>query len=338
MDDSRWQRQRYLADRLALPMFSLTVLFVLLLGTLIVVRIDIPRVAELARLEQQSMAGATVPTLTGMPVGQLHLPIENAPAGVPERLGDAALVALLAIWPLFWLEYLVLLRHRAGRPFVPDGLTRLLVCSIPPLRLAAPSAARDGRVWLPALGWRRPGRALVRELERHSSKPMLTIALLILPVLAIEIGFKGLVDEHAWLRLLLHVSTGLIWCAFVIEFCLLIGATDKKLAYVRRHWLDLAIILLPLISFLRSVRALRLARLAKVQKLAKMGRVYRMRGLLMKAVRALMLLEVVNRLLRVTPEKRLARLHERRDELEEDLAELDLDIRTLERELRCDGG
>ncbi|MFT5897349.1 MAG: hypothetical protein ACI8VW_004236 [bacterium] len=96
---------------------------------------------------------------------------------------------------------------------------------------------------------------------------------------------------------------------------------------------SLAIVLLPLISFLRSLRVLRLARLAKVQKLAKMGRVFRVRGLAMKAMRALMLLGFINRLLGITPEKRLAKwrlLHregmEQLADLQEEIDELDVEV------------
>lgn len=325
MDDGSHDRQ-HIVDRLARPMFTLSVLFVLLLGALIVVRVDMPRVAELAELERLA-SGA------GMPLAPVHAADERDRLVTSDRLGDLLLGMLLALWPLFWLDYLVTLRHEPHRPLSRRGLSRLLACLAPPWRLATPSGARDDCVWLPGLGWQRPGRPLARRLERASSKPMLLIALLILPVLLIEFGFGALVDRHAWLRLLLHVSTGLIWCAFAIEFCVLCGATDRKLDHVRRNWIDLAIVLLPLISFLRSVRALRLARLARVQKLARMGRIYRMRGLLMKAVRALMLLDAVGRLFRITPERRLVRLRRRRDELQEDLDELELDISSLEQGL-----
>ena len=358
-----------IVDRLAPAMFSLAVVFVLLLGALIVVRVDIPRVVELEALERAAASeaagrgtdiaagGATdgadrgdVGTGSGLvgagPVGVLALGrlgeavAEDAERSLwlarADRAGDVLLIALLALWPLFWLEYLVTLPHQRHRPFARAALPRLFACLVPPWRLATPSGARDDRVWLPTLGWQRPGRALERTLARRSGTPMLVVALFILPVLLLEVAFGALIDEHASLRLLLHVSTGLIWCAFALEFCILIGASERKLDYARRHWLDLAIILLPLISFLRSVRALRLARLARVQKLAKIGRVYRLRGLAMKAVRALMLLDAVGRLLRIPPERRLATLRRRREELAEDLAELDAEIATMERRV-CQG-
>ena len=162
---------------------------------------------------------------------------------------------------------------------------------------------------------------------------MLLIALFILPILLVEFGLKDLVDSNFAVRLTLHICTGLIWCAFAIEFLIMICATDRKLAYVKKNWLDLAIILLPLISFLRSlraVRAFRLAKFAKVQQLAKLGRVYRLRGLMTKALKALMLFEFLHRLLRITPAKKLAKLKSQREDRLEELEELELEIRQLE--------
>ncbi len=159
------------------------------------------------------------------------------------------------------------------------------------------------------------------------------LSTVILPILLIEYGLHSLVEEKEWLRLALHISTGFIWCAFTIEFLILFSVTDKRLNYIKTHWIDLVIILLPLISFLRSFRVLKLAKLAKVQKIAKMGRVFRVRGLLMKALRAMMLLGFVNHLLRITPEKHLTNLKMQYDELEEELRELKVEIDELEAEL-----
>jgi voltage-gated potassium channel len=117
----------------------------------------------------------------------------------------------------------------------------------------------------------------------------------------------------------------LIWCAFAVEFILMVSSTKKKLLYVKKNWIDLAIILLPLVSFLRSlkiVRAAKLAKFAKVQQLTKMGRVYRMRGLLAKTVRAFLVLELVHRIFKTSPEKRLEQLLAQAEDKEDELREL----------------
>jgi len=324
------------ADELALPMFVLSALFLVLLAALIVVWVDIPRVAELNALNHLDTTSHT--TVALLDHSQLASAVQTAPlVKRTDHIGKLIQLSLLVIWPLFWLEFLSTLRRSKGAsPVAHGGVIRILACLIPPLRLTAPCAARDGQIWLPALNWQTPGKQLSKKLDRAFSKPMLMIALLILPILFIEYGLHSLVEDYAWLRMLLHVSTGFIWCAFAFEFIIMVSAADKKLLYIRKHWIDLAIILLPLISFLRSVRALRLAKLARVQKLAKMGRIYRMRGLLMKAVRALMLFEVVHRLLRVTPEKRLIKLKADYEDRLEDLEDLKTEIQQLESELASD--
>ena len=320
------------ADRYASVMFALSLVFVALLAILIVLWVDVPRVAELSALEQFGEPGI------GGAVDSHRLELliqQNSLVRIADPIGKVVQLTLLVLWPLFWLEYLLTLtcsgRNSTG---TASGFIRLLACLMPPLRLAAPSAAHGGCIWLPRLGWQQPGKALHAQLERAFGKPMLLVALLILPILLIEYGLHSLVENHEALRVALHVSTGFIWCAFTIEFLIMVSATDKRIHYIKTHWIDLAIILLPLISFLRSLRVLRLGKLAKVQKMAKMGRVFRVRGLLMKVLRALMLLGFVNRILRITPEKRLARLKNTYDEQLKDLEDLQEEIRLLEESMQ----
>jgi voltage-gated potassium channel len=131
---------------------------------------------------------------------------------------------------------------------------------------------------------------------------------------------------------------GLIWCAFTYEFIVMVSSTKKKLAYVKKNWIDLAIILLPLISFLRSlriVRAAKLARFAKIQQLTKMGRVYRMRGMLAKTIRAFLVLELVHRILKTSPEKRLDKLLAQVEDKQDELRELRQQVEVGRAEMRA---
>lgn len=337
--------QREQADKFAFPMFCLSLLFLVLLASLIVAWVDIPRVVELAQAEAVEAQGdndnGNGAAATALQPFLLTGGLSGTTVAWAEKLGSVFLMLLCLLWPVFVIEYVVSVgRWQFGstRLFeaesLPRKLARASVCLVPPLRLAAQSPAWDHRIWLPVLNWQHPGRQLSKTLERIASKPMLIIALLILPVLLIEFGLSDLIERHGWLRVLLHVSTGFIWWAFTVEFIVMISATDKKLAYVKKHWIDLAIILLPLLSFLRSIRVLRIAKLAKVQKVAKMGRIYRMRGLAMKVFKAMTVVGVVQRVLRVTPEKRLQKLKLQYQEKTEELAELQEDIDELEAEIK----
>ena len=313
--ESDHSQYRDIDDRLAPYMFALAILFLLLLAGLIVTWVDMPRVAELALLE----SGGEVLPLEAL--AQLHS---------ADRIGRHLFNSVLLLWPLFIAESLYqLINARAVNRSKKQMGRRLAAALLPPLRLGTPSQSWDGRVWLPVMSWVHPGKLTTLTLSRVFGRPMIAIALLILPILLLEFGLKSTVANHFWLQMLIHVATGFIWFAFTVEFILMVSVTDKKLRYIKKNWIDLAIILLPLISFLRGIRALRLTKLAKVQQLAKMGRVYRMRGLGMKLVRALLLFEVVNRLLRITPEKQLAKLEALREEHAEELQEMDTEITQL---------
>ena len=302
-------------------MFGLSLLFLVFIAALVVVWIDIPRV---------DLTGS----LTGRR-GSESLPWELA--GI--RLGSYIAMGLFILWPLFIAEFLFNFLRKAnrGKTFWQRNRSGLLVCFLPPLRLAAPCHAMNGRIWLPGLGWRMPGKRLSKTLESKFSKPMLFIAMLILPVLIVEFGLQDYVEQDFSARLALHLCTGFIWTAFSFEFIIRVSATHRKLGYLKRNWIDLAIILLPLISFLRSLRVIRAAKLAKfaqAQQLARIGRIYRLRSLAVKALRALILFEFFNRFLRITPEKKLAALRAEYRDRKEDLDDLKVRIDQLWGELQ----
>jgi voltage-gated potassium channel len=241
------------------------------------------------------------------------------------------------IWPIVILEstYHWIIRPKtwAMRWFHFFGI---FFCICPSLRMCARSVEMDGRLWLPGMSWRRPNRRLRRRLEQIFSVPMIGIALLILPVLMVEFLLKDQVARYAWLRLALHIGTGVIWFAFAAEFILMASIADKKLDYIRKNWVDMAIILLPFFSFLRSMQAgrgSRLARLAKIPQLTKLARAYRLRGTVLKAFRALVLLDVSTRLLRTTPEKQLSRLRAELKVTQREARLIRLLIARLEREV-----
>ena len=311
-------------------MFVFSLLFLVLLAGIVVTWVDIPRVAELAKIDAERLEALSTEA-TNLEAHQAAIDDAVNLVNKANNIGQSFFIALLCIWPLFWLEYAynyTTRKRKDGSRFVT--VQPLLACLIPPLRLGSVSPAWDDRLWLPSLSWQHPGRELSTLLERIFSKPMLVIALLILPILLIEFVFKGAVQEYFWLRLLLHLATGFIWFAFTLEFIIMVSATDKKLAYIKKNWIDLAIILIPLISFLRTLRVLRLARLAKIQKIARLGRVYRVRSLGMKAMRAVMMFEVINRILKITPEKRLKKLNAELEERSLEMTELKSEIKALE--------
>ncbi len=236
------------------------------------------------------------------------------------------------LWPLFIAELVAfyLLRDRA-QPFWRKHWRGLLVCLFPPLRMGATSYSHEGYVWIPWLGWQQPSRELRKQLEKAFSVPMIMIALLVLPVLVLEFGFEHLVARHFWLAYMLDVTTACIYVAFANEFIIMVSIAKRKWMYVKSHWIDLAIIVLPWISFLRSMRLMYIWRLAYLQNIAKMSRLYRLRGLGLRLLRALLLLGIVERVLGRNPEKRLARLEDRLELAQEEVEDLQREIAETQR-------
>lgn len=304
--------RRRVAIHAAAPMFWLSVLFLANTAALIVVWVDVPRVTEayLARKD-----GAELVSLQPQALFRHRA----------EGLGHVLLAVMEVLWPVFVVEFLVIALSYGARPrFSWLGLMSLF---FPPLRMAMSHPEMGGRIWLPRLGWFRPDDQVREKLERVFGLPMIMIALMIVPILLVEFQLREHVVERPWLRILLHVSTGTIWFAFALEFILMCSVAPKKLQYCKQHWVDLAIIVLPLISFMRS---LRLLRLAKVQQLTRMGRVYRLRGLVVKAIRAMLLFEGIYLLFRISPERRVARLKETLAEKEQEVKALKRQIEVLE--------
>jgi len=245
------------------------------------------------------------------------------------------------MWPIYWLEFAWrFMSHKkkgqnrleGDKGFSVSG--GLLACLLPPLRLGSIIAEKSDQLWLPVIGWQSPGKKLLKRLEAIAARPMLMVAFLILPVLLLEYAFSNLVQNNPWLQITLHAATGFIWWSFTVEFIIMVSAAKKKFQYIKTNWIDLVIILLPLVSFLRTIRILRLARLARVQQITKVTRMYRMRGLIANVMRGFMLMELVNKVLRIKPEKTLVKLQESKANKEQELQNIQTKIEIVEEKIR----
>lgn len=256
--------------------------------------------------------------------GVLHFVEENGIGSV----WTVCCWGLLVLYPLFLVEFL--LHLVLGSPVWKQ---RLLSCLIPPLRLGGRDFETGQRIWLPLWGWTPVDEELVLRLEKHFSLPMILIALMVLPLMAVENFWSERISTDPNLAFYLQLATGLIWLAFTFEFLVMISIVERKVRYCKEHWIDIAVICLPLIAFLRTAR---LGRLLRLNSLAKTARAYRLRGLLMRTYRAFLVLEVIQRLLRPDPQKRLAQLREILAEKEAELEELRSEMRRLEGDLSAE--
>jgi hypothetical protein len=98
-------------------------------------------------------------------------------------------------------------------------------------------------------------------VDRFFHWPMIVLALAILPLLVIEL----VQQPDGWLKRVLQVGFVVIWLAFLIEFVIKIAIAESRFEYVRRNWLDVVIILVPVIRPLRATRAVRTARIFKLR-------------------------------------------------------------------------
>jgi hypothetical protein len=248
------------------------------------------------------------------------------------QLGDPTEVArtagwiLVAIYPLFWIE--TLCHFVVGSPRIHS---RFWACAIPVLRMCTRDLETGKFIWLPLSGWAEVDPKLERTLAKRFSIPMIIVALFVLPVITIEFVWSEFVEQHPGWRYSLQVATALIWTAFTYEFTIMLSVVRFKSSYLRRHWIDAAIIMLPTIAFFRAAR---LAQLARVKQIARAARVYRLRGLGIRFWRALVTLQVVEKILSRNPEHRLEKLQLRLEEKMDEINILREDIERLKTRIR----
>lgn len=345
--------QRKLDRWLAAPMFVASVVFLLLLAGALHLRVDVetPEVSEqetvVAAAETPGAESSEnvnlrsdnpspiTPTVSSvdMKTSAVHAvgAVTASSAKDPERFSNLYLYCewgLLLLYPLFFLEFLV---HRlVGSPFWKRDL---LSCLLPPFRLVAHDHESGNNIYLPSYGWQELNAGFRERLTTAFNVPMILIALMVLPLLACDFKWQAEIQSSPILSMLTQLSESLIWFAFTLEFLVMISIVERKGQYCKQHWMDIAIILLPIVAFLRAARLGRLLRLqqfTKTAKLTRTARVYRLRGLAMRAYRAILVLEVIQRLMHRNPEKRLETLKEQLAQMELDMDDLKSQIAALE--------
>ena len=272
----------WLDQRLSLPMFIASLLFLLLTGALVHLK-------------------------------EGHL--------LNTWMGTGCLLGLSLLYPLFVIE--TVLHYLTGSRNMRQHFWYLLM---PIFRLCGRDHVDGSHVWLPRLGWQPIDRSLEKLLARRFSIPMIIIALLVLPVVILELFWAELIVNSSWLTFVLETATICIWMAFVFEFVVMISVTKRKLVYCRKNWIDLAIVLLPMLSFMRAAR---LGSALQIQQLSRTARVYRLRGIALRTWRAFVTLDVLDMILQRDPSYRMEKLAEEIVEQTEELNHLKLELNRL---------
>lgn len=192
----------------------------------------------------------------------------------------------------------------------------LLYAVFPFMRLSFIDHVDGSHVWVVGMGWLKRTRLLERRLTSAFSVPMIGIALPIIPLIIIQLIWSQKVNTDLNLKFLMATATALIWIAFVFEFAVMFSVTTRKLKYCKEHWINMVIIGLPLIGFLRIAA---LGGLIKVKQLAKTVSVLRLRGIFIRFLRALIVLGIIDRIMRRKPEQKIEKLEKLIEEKEEEL-------------------
>lgn len=232
--------------------------------------------------------------------------------------------SLAILQPLFVVEMIV---HMAtgGRCWWRN----VLYCVCPPFRLGGRDHVDGRSVWLPLIGWARVDQDLVQRVEKAFSGPMILFALLVLPVVGFDFyqWMNQKVESSSRMSVFLSSVEAVIWYAFTVEFVVMVSIVPKKIRYCKDHWIDIAIICLPLVSFLRM---LRLGQVLRLQQVSRVARVYRLRGLSMRMFRGILVLDIIRGAMEGKPEKRLPKLREQLAEKEAEIERLHAEIEELE--------
>jgi hypothetical protein len=244
------------------------------------------------------------------------------------------------LWYILVLErfsYLIFCQRRTWQIYTFTLATILL----PPLRLVARRCHDLNSIWL--FSWQAIDEKLYEYLEKLFLYPIFFLSLLMVPFWLMEIFFPEEINVYRILYHFVNVGNALIWELFLIEFLLMFTITEKRWEYLKNHWLELFIIILPLLAILRGVfiakqayllkriPLLKYALMLQVAKLQQMMNIYRARSMLGRVVRLLIIVDIFKRFYRRHyPEKYLLILQKQLSEREQELVDLKQQIAEIE--------
>lgn len=243
---------------------------------------------------------------------------------------------LFLLWLIFVAErliHLILCQHKRLKILYFS----LLVFIFPPLRLITQRCGAPPAIWLYS-EWYELQPKLLEEIETWFIYLTLPISLLMLPFWMIEIFHADLLYENFFLHHIVNIGNALIWALFVAEFMLEFTITTKRGEYLIKHWLELFIIILPMLILTRFLRLgylsallgfgnlseLQVFRLAKLRQTLSL---YRARAVFNRVLRILTLIDLFRRWQqRRDPQKYLAYLQEQLAYHREQITEIEQKI------------
>lgn len=104
-------------------------------------------------------------------------------------------------------------------------------------------------------------------LERWTDAPLTALAVALIPLILIPLLFDLSNDTVA----VFETVNALVWGIFAADLLAKLAIAPDRLRYLRTHWFDVVIVLLPLLRPLRLARVARLVRLAPWLRLLASG-------------------------------------------------------------------
>lgn len=120
----------------------------------------------------------------------------------------------------------------------------------------------------PTYAWPSPDEVLhtvqsearLRRLEQFTELPLLILALVLIPLLVVPEVANISDGAHDALT----VADWLIWALFAVDFGLKLAVAPQRTDFLRHHWFEALMVVLPFLRPLRVARLVRLARVAAV--------------------------------------------------------------------------
>lgn len=109
-------------------------------------------------------------------------------------------------------------------------------------------------------------QAALERFERAVEVPLLVAALAMVPLLLAPVVF----ELSPGMSAAVGVADWIIWGAFALEFVVRLALAPVRRAFLRRAWVDLAIVVLP---FLRPLRLARSGRVLRALRVVRLGAV-----------------------------------------------------------------
>jgi len=234
---------------------------------------------------------------------------------------------LLIVWPIFFFERLLYLIFCDDKKTWKSYLSPLFVTLLPALHLATRACGkREYILW--SFRWQLVTPDLYTHIEKKFLYPILLLSLIMIPFWITEIFYPEKLTTHPLFIHLINRGNALIWILFVTEFFILFSIAEKRMDYLKKHWMEILIIILPMLALTRFVLISRSLYLIRIQHFLN---IYRSKVVLNRIIRILVILDLVKRFYkRRNPEKYLIRLQKQLTEKEKEISDLKTQISEME--------